>query len=156
MVVVTEQLVGDTVVAGIDHDVDIVAADRLLDQTLGVAALEAGAVTGDDKGVLLVADFLGPVDQITVDEAGKLLGTGAGDQSQLRNLSITAEKVLGIHIIDRHTCTPHSTDDQKTAHTAQFKPMQFYFITKKVFFYCYLSKSDKFCSLHSVQRLFVV
>ena len=42
VVLVVEQLVGHTVVAGIDHDEDIVAAHRLLHQTLGIATLEAG------------------------------------------------------------------------------------------------------------------
>ena len=39
---VVKQLVGHAVVAGINNDENIVAAHRLLDQTLGVAALEAG------------------------------------------------------------------------------------------------------------------
>ena len=76
MVLIVEQLVGHAVVAGIDHDENIVAAHRLLDQTLGIAALEAGAGALDDKAIGLVAGLSGPAHQMLVDEVGQLLGTG--------------------------------------------------------------------------------
>ena len=88
-----EQVVGQGVVAGIADEEDIIAADGLLHQALGVAALEAGAGTVDDKGILLNADFLGPGDQMAVDELGQLLSAGAGDQSQMGDLSLRIEKI---------------------------------------------------------------
>lgn len=51
VILIAEQVVGHTVVPRIDHDEDIVAADGFLDQTLGVTALEAGALAGDDEAL---------------------------------------------------------------------------------------------------------
>ena len=91
---VVKQLVGHAVVAGIHHNKDIVAAHGLLDQTLGITALEAGAVAGDDEGLLVNAGVLGPTDQVLVDQAGKLLGTGASDQPHVCHTGLL-EKRLG-------------------------------------------------------------
>ena len=77
---VVKQLVGHAVVAGVNNDENIVAAHRLLDQTLGVAALEAGAGALDDKAIGLVAGLAGPAHQMLVDEVGQLLGARAGDE----------------------------------------------------------------------------
>ena len=92
VVVVIEELVGHGVVAGITDEENIVTADGLLHETLGVAALETGAGALDDEGILLDADFLGPCDQVVVDELGQLLSAGAGDQSRMGDLSLRAEK----------------------------------------------------------------
>ena len=95
VVLVVEQLVGHTVVAGIDHDEDIVAAHRLLHQTLGIATLEAGAVAGDDKGLLIDAGFSGPAGQVLIDQAGKFLRTGAGDEAHIRHAGLLKERLRG-------------------------------------------------------------
>ena len=88
VVLVTEQVVGHAVVARIDNDEDIVAADGLLDQTLCVAALEAGALAGDDEAILLHTGRLCPLDKVSVDEVGQLLCTGAGQQTQICNAGL--------------------------------------------------------------------
>ena len=88
VVLVVEQLVGHAVVAGVHNDEDIITAHRLLDQTLGVAALETGALGGDDERLLINASFVGPAHQMVVDEAGEFLGTGAADQAQVSDLRL--------------------------------------------------------------------
>ena len=99
VVLIVEQLVGHAVVAGIDHDENIVAAHRLLDQTLGIAALEAGAGALDDKAIGLVSGLSGPAHQMLVDEVGQLLGARAGDEAQVGDLRLV-EAILGDN--DRH------------------------------------------------------
>ena len=88
VVLIVEQLVGHAVVAGVNNDENIVAAHRLLDQTLGVAALEAGAGALDDKAIGLVAGLAGPAHQMLVDEVGQLLGARAGDEAQVSDLRL--------------------------------------------------------------------
>ena len=88
VVLVAEQVVGHAVVARIDNDEDIVAADGLLDQALCVAALEAGALAGDDEAILLHTGRLCPLDKVSVDEVGQLLCTGAGQQTQICNAGL--------------------------------------------------------------------
>ena len=83
VVLVTEQVVGNAVIARIDNDKDIVAAHRLPDQALCVTALEAGALAGNDKAILLHACGLCPFHQMLVDQLGQLLCTGAGQQTQV-------------------------------------------------------------------------
>ena len=83
VVLVTEQVVGNAVIARIDNDKDIVAAHRLPDQALCVTALEAGALAGDDKAILLHACGLCPFHQMLVDQLCQLLCTGAGQQTQV-------------------------------------------------------------------------
>ena len=83
VVLITEQVVGNAVIARIDNDKDIVAAHRLPDQALCVTALEAGALAGDDKAILLHACGLCPFHQMLVDQLGQLLCTGAGQQTQV-------------------------------------------------------------------------
>ena len=95
VVLVVEQLVGDAVIARVHHDKDIVAADRLLDQTLGVAALEAGAVAGNNEGVFFNSGSLCPTDKVLVDQAGQLLCTGAGDQPHIRHTGLLKEGLRG-------------------------------------------------------------
>ena len=99
VVLIVEQLVGHAVVAGINNDENIVAAHRLLDQTLGVAALEAGAGALDDKAIGLVAGLAGPAHQMLVDEVGQLLGARAGDEAQVGDLRLV-EAILRDN--DRH------------------------------------------------------
>ena len=95
VVLVVEQLVGHAVVAGVHNDEDIVTTHRLLHQALRVAALEAGAVAGNDKGILLDAGLFGPANQMLIDPAGKLLGTGAGDEPHIRHTGLLEEGLRG-------------------------------------------------------------
>ena len=81
VVLIVEQLVGHAVVAGINNDENIVAAHRLLDQTLGVAALEAGAGALDDKAIGLVAGLAGPAHQML---SMRLVSSSAPGQAMRR------------------------------------------------------------------------
>ena len=58
VVLISEQLIGNAVVARIDEDIQVVAAGGRLDETLCVAGLETRAVGRDDEGVdIRVADL---------------------------------------------------------------------------------------------------
>ena len=102
----TEQVVGQAVIAGIHHEEDIIAADGFLDQALCIAALEPGAGAVDDEGLLLDADFLGPGFQMLVDLAGQCFRTGAGDQSDVSNLGLGVEKCGGCDNVIGHFRSP--------------------------------------------------
>lgn len=102
MVFVTEQIIGQGVVAGVNHEEHVVAANGIPHQALGVAALEPGAITGDDKGFLRNANFLRPVNQVAVDELGQFFGAGTGDQAQVGDLGVRGEKAGGLDTVFRH------------------------------------------------------
>ena len=103
MVLIAEQIIGDAVVARVHDNVDIIAAHRLLDEALGVAALETGALGGDDERLLINASFVGPAHQMVVDEVGEFLGTGAADQAQVSDLRL--QKTV-LRVDGRHSYTP--------------------------------------------------
>jgi hypothetical protein len=100
---VTEELIGQAIVTGVNDNENVVTTDGLQHQTLGITALETGACTGNDKGFLVDTDFLGPVDQMAVDELGQLLSTGAGNQTQLGNLIVGVEKDGCINTVVGHS-----------------------------------------------------
>ena len=142
---VVKQLVGHAVVAGIHHNKDIVAAHGLLDQTLGITALEAGAVAGDDKGLLVNAGVLGPTDQVLVDQAGKLLGTGAGDQPHVCHTGLLEKRLGGNFNGHNHNSLlllSNPNDLRTKAH------IYLYFITFCVLCHIHLLHKTIFCALH--------
>ena len=53
-------------------------------------------------GILLDTNLLGPCDQMAVDELGQLLGTGAGDQGRVGDLSLRIEKISGGDVLVEH------------------------------------------------------
>ena len=102
MVCISKQVVGKAVITGINNQKNVVTTDRLFHQTLSVTALETGAVTGYNKGILVHANFLTPVDQMLVNQLGKFFRAGAGNQSKGCFLSIRVEKFCGCYQILRH------------------------------------------------------
>ena len=92
MVLMTKQVVGQRVVTGIADQEDIITTDGTLDQTLCVTVLETGTVALQQESILVDANFLGPLDQMTVDFCSQILGARAGDQSKLEGFS----SLLGI------------------------------------------------------------
>jgi hypothetical protein len=54
------------------------------------------------KFLLSKADLPRPIDEIPVDQAGQLLGAGAGDQAQVGHLCVPCKKFLRIHVVSRH------------------------------------------------------
>ena len=93
MVFLTEQIIGQAVVAGVYDEENIVSPDRLLDEALCVAALKAGAVTVNDKRVLLNASFPCPRAQVTINQVSQFLSTRTSNQSKMRDLRIRIEKI---------------------------------------------------------------
>ena len=93
MVLLTKQVVGQAVITGIHNEENVVAPDGLLDQTLGIAALETRAIAVNDKCVLLNANFPGPCTQVTINQVGQLLSTRTSNQAEMRDLRIRAEKI---------------------------------------------------------------
>ena len=116
VVLVTEQVVGNAVIARIDNDKDIVASHRLPDQALCVTALEAGALAGDDKAILLHACGLCPFHQMLVDQLGQLLCTGAGQQTQICNTGLLKKchRINFVGHIYTPSCSCTKPNDQTT------------------------------------------
>ena len=106
MVHSAKQVISQRVVAGINHQEHIVAANGILHQALGIAALESGAVAADDKGLAGDTGFIGPVDKMGIDLLGQDLCAGAGDQSQGCFLLVRTEKINGGNGIVGHRCSP--------------------------------------------------
>ena len=103
VVLVTEQLVGNAVVARIDKDIQVVAAGGRLDKTLGVAGLETRAVGRDDEGVdIHVADLTRPADKVTINEFAKFLRAGAGDQAEIGDRILLREEITRAKILFSH------------------------------------------------------
>ena len=150
VVLVVEQLVGHTVVAGIDHDEDIVAAHRLLHQTLGIATLEAGAVARNNEGLFVNSGSLGPADQMLVDQAGQFLCTGAGDQPHICHAGLLKERLRGN--FNRHSHNSLLLFTIRIMHTRAH--IWFYFITFRRFCHINLFHVRIFCALHSCFSFF--
>ena len=150
VVLVVEQLVGHTVIAGIDHDEDIVAAHRLLHQTLGIATLEAGAVARNNEGLFVNSGSLGPADQMLVDQAGQFLCTGAGDQPHICHAGLLKERLRGN--FNRHSHNSLLLFTIRIMHTRAH--IWFYFITFRRFCHINLFHVRIFCALHSCFSFF--
>ena len=116
VILIAEQVVGHTVVPRIDHDEDIIAADGFLDQTLGVTALEAGALAGDDEALFFHTGRLGPLDKMLVDEGGQLFRTGAGQQTQICNTGLLKKchRINFVGHIYTPSCSCTKPNDQTT------------------------------------------
>ena len=103
MVLISEQLIGNTVVARIDEDIQVVAAGGRLDETLCVAGLETRAVGRDDEGVdIRVADLARPADEVTVNEFAKLLCAGAGNQTEIGDCVLFGKEITRAKILFSH------------------------------------------------------
>ena len=109
MVHTAEQLVGQAVVAGVHHKIQVIAAQTFLDETLCVTGLEAGADAGDDEGVLLHSQFMCPAHQMCINLVCQLFRAGYHDQADVRHLSLNAEKVIRAHCLSHvsHTLLIH-------------------------------------------------
>ena len=145
MVLVPEQLVGHAVVARVHHDEDVIAPHRILDQTLGVAALEAGALAGDDEAAMLHAALCGPPHQVTVDQVGQFLRTGAAQQTQICDAAALRKDILGFdHIGHFYGSFNSSLPVLCLFHTKRIMPFSFYHILAAL-----PAGFSKFCALHS-------
>src|SRR5699024_9479929 len=129
MVLVPEQLVRHAVVARVHHDEDVIAPHRILDHALGVAALEAGALAGDDKAPLLHAALCSPPHQVAVDQVGQFLCTGTAQQAQICNAATLCEDILGFdHIGHFYGSFNSSLPVLCLFHTERIMPFSFYHI----------------------------
>ncbi|EFB76105.1 hypothetical protein SUBVAR_05891 [Subdoligranulum variabile DSM 15176] len=104
VILVPEQLVGNTVVARIDEDKQIVAAGRGLDQALGITGLKTRAIRRDDERLHIHADLTRPADQMTIHQFAEFFGTRAGDQAQISNCIFFGKKIARAKILFSHTC----------------------------------------------------
>jgi len=85
-------LVGQGVVANVDEEVEVVAADGLLENALRLARAEARGVAGDEEGVACVAvlarhragldPVLPPLDEILVDAVSDFGRAGRGNDPE--------------------------------------------------------------------------
>ena len=96
-----EQPVLAAVVAHIHHEVEIVAPHGALDHALAVAGGKAGALAGDDEGLLVKALAVGPTDQVAVDQRGQFVGAGGGDEAKVGHTVAVNEK-LGAAVLLLH------------------------------------------------------
>lgn len=145
VILIAEQVVGHTVVPRIDHDEDIVAADGFLDQTLGVTALEAGALAGDDEALFFHTGRLGPLDKMLVDEGGQLFRTGAGQQTQICNTGLL-KNAIGLISLDiftlLHVPVPNRTIRPLEVHIVFILSQNSRFDTQN------FARQRIFCALH--------
>ena len=102
MIFLTEQIVGQAVIARIHDNENVIPADGLLHQSLRVTTLKPGTGTVNDKRILFNANFLRPCAQMTINQIGQFLRTGAGNQSKMRDLRIRIEKFGRRDIVIRH------------------------------------------------------
>ena len=87
---ITVQGIGHVVVAHVNHNVEIVSADRFLDDTFGFTGTETGGCCADDIAVSLIAlesnvalvlmlPLIAPGNQIAVDLITQLFAAFQGD-----------------------------------------------------------------------------
>ena len=93
MVCLAAQGIGQAVIAYVNHQIQVIAADRFTENALGLAASESGNTRGNnvvislitfenDIGMMLVLSFISPLNEIVVDLLAEFLAAGKGNDAE--------------------------------------------------------------------------